>query len=1037
MWSLFYRNKQLLILTLTIIWVWGLSSFLILPRMEDPELTQRNAVITTLFPGASAERVESLVTEKIEEELVEIEEIKTLESTSQLGVSIIEIELEDTVTRTAVDEIWSRVRDRLNDAIPNLPAEAQDPEFRDVDIKAYTLITALTWDLESPPSYGILRRLAESLADNLRHLPGTEKVELFGDPEEEIVVEVNPADLAALGLTAGELSQQIFSSDAKVPAGQLRSTQNDLLIEVDTELDSLERIGRIPIQKSSDGQFTRLSDIAQVKRGIVDPPSEAALVKDRPAVAVATLMDSRERIDLWSEIAHRVLSEFEQQLPRGVSLQVVFEQNPYVDARLNSLIQNLLFGAVLVAGVTLFMMGWRASLVMVIALPLSVMMVFGGMRLLNIPLHQMSVTGLIVALGLLIDNAIIIVDEVQNNLKAGLRPSEAINTSVRLLGVPLLGSTLTTVLSFLPVALMPGGPGEFVGTIGVSVIMALISSLVLALTVIPALVGHISRPKRTLNPSAWWNQGVSQRQLTQAYRWTLDKIFTRPLLGILLALALPLSGFLVFLTLPVQFFPPSDRDQFYIDFELAPQASLVQTQRSVAQASEIIRRHPEVVDVNWFIGTSAPSFYYNLVKVREDAANYAQGLVQLNSMLKTSQAIQTLQTELDRAFPDAQVLVRQLEQGPPFDAPVELRLYGSDFEQLQLLGDQVRAELAKIPDVVHTRASLSEALPKLALQVDEEKTQLAGLSNATLAQQLNASLEGTTGGSILEATEELPVRVRLSNFERSSLDQITSLDLLPGAAAGSTPRNAVPISALANVELVPETATIKRRNQERINTIQAFITAGILPDRVLTAFKQRLGTIGFKVPPGYSFEFGGEAAERGAAIGNLLSTVGVLAVLMVATLVLSLGSFGLAGIIFVVAVASAGLAFGSLWVFNYPFGFTAIIGMVGLIGVAINDSIVVLTALCHNPLARQGKPKAVADVVVHSTRHVLTTTITTMAGFVPLLLGGGGFWPPLVIVIAAGLGGATLLALYFAPSAYLLLMHRDANTATASASPLL
>ena len=390
------------------------------------------------------------------------------------------------------------------------------------------------------------------------------------------------------------------------------------------------------------------------------------------------------------------------------------------------------------------------------------------------------------------------------------------------------------------------------------------------------------------------------------------------------------------------------------------------------------------------------------------------------------------QVELNQAFPDGQFLVRQLEQGPPFEAPIELRLYGPDLDVLRELGEEIRVVMSETPEVVHTAASLSEAIPKLAVQVDEQQARLAGLDHISVAQQLDATLEGTTGGSVLEATEELPVRVRVSNPRRGELEEIASLDMVPtNSPVGS--RELVPLSSIAEVELQPEISVIPHFNTRRMNEVQAYITAGVLPADVLNAFQQRLDASGFKMPAGYSFDFGGETSKRNDAIGNLMSSVGVLGVMMVATLVLSFSSFRMAALIGSVAMLSVGLSLGALAVFGYPFGFMAIVGTMGLVGVAINDTIVVLAAIREDSQARLGDPAAVRDVVVRSSRHVLSTTLTTIAGFMPLILEGGGFWPPLATTIAGGVSGATILALFYAPSGYVLLMCQGCKEKTPGA----
>ena len=1023
MTTIFYRNLRLLILTICLIIVWGFSSYQLLPRTEDPELTSRWAVITTRFPGANAYRVESLVTDKIEEELSEIEEIETITSTSRLEVSTIIVEMSSKVVDPK--PVASRIRDRLDDVTSQLPEDALEPEYETFAARAHTLMVGLSWDFESDPNYSILGRLAEELENNLSSIPGTEQVELFGSPEEEIAVEIDPSKLVSLGITPQELSQQIRLSDAKVSAGQLRSNENNILLEVDGELDSTERIRKIPIRFGDLGQFTRLEDIATVKKGIVEPPTELALVDGKPGIILAVLMNSDQRIDRWASAIHQKLDKFQEKLTKGVKLETIFDQSIYVDRRLNGLLNNLLLGTLLVIGSSFVMMGWKSAVVIGSTLPLSVLMVFGGMNLFQIPMHQMSVTGLVIALGLLVDNAIVVVDEVNKELEQGIKPHQAISKTISYLTIPLLASTLTTVLTFLPIALISGPIGEFVGTIAIGVILALFSSLFLTLTVVPALTGRLNDlivRGTARESSSWWNRGISNYGIAQVYSATLKYILKKPILGIVLALILPVTGFIKAGTLEEQFFPPVERDQFQIELELSSSASIEETQATVVKVNSILQNHSEIVNVHWLLGRNAPKFYYNLKETIQGLSNYAQALVQITSPEGRREVIQILQQELNYAFPSARILVRQLEQGPSIDAPIELRLYGSDLELLKELGDRIRLELTQIKDVIYTDADLSETSPKFKLHLDEEEVRLAGLDNTAIAQQLDANLEGVVGGSVLEGTEELPVRVRLSNPRRSDLDKLASLDLLPNTTSREDNFANIPLDAVSKIKLVSELTTISRRNNKRINNIQVFLKAGVLPSTVLKEIKAQMATSKFQLPPDYFLEFGGEQGERDEAVDHLFSTIGIVLVLMIATLVLSFSSFRLAGIIVIVAICSIGLGLFSLWIFDYPFGFMAILGTVGLVGIAINDSIVVLAAIHSHLAARQGNGKAIAEVVGKSTRHVLTTTITTIIGFIPILVAGGEFWPPLAICIAGGVGGATFIALSLVPCTYLSLV---------------
>ncbi len=1036
----FYRNIRLLVLTIMMVMVWGFVSFQSLPRQEDPELVSRIAVVQTAYPGANTERVEALVTEVIEAELSELEEIAVLSSDSRVGFSTVTVELSESIVDA--QPVWSKVRDELADAAIRLPAGTSEPELDEAFVKAYTMIASLTWQLPTEPNYGILRRYGEELALRLRGTTGTEEVELFGDPAEEIVVEVDAPSLTAVGLSPQDLASRIQTSDAKVTAGQLRSAEQNLAIEVTGELETLDQIRQIAIQ-ADDGQFTRLSDIAQVYRGVQQPLTDLSLVSGKPAIVAGIMMESGIRIDFWAESVREILADFKAQLPQGVSLDIVFDQSNYVEERISKLLGNLVLGALLVVGVTLFTMGWRSALVVGTALPITSMAVFGWMTVFGVPIHQMSVTGLIIALGLLIDNAIIAVDEIQIELQHGHRPVDAVAKTVDYLKVPLFASTVTTVMTFLPIYLLPGAAGEFVGTIALGVIVALISSLALSLTVIAALAGRVLGRSQTkarqlldttqtgpikslqrflLRPGSWWADGFSSPLLSRPYRKTLQWTMRRPLFAIALSLTIPLIGFIAASTLDQQFFPSGDRDQLQVEVEFSPQTAIAQTREQMLQARQVMLENPNIDEVHWFVGESAPKFYYNFTGNRRNQAQYAQAMVQLNTNQNLATIVRNLQTQLDQAFPAARVLVKQLEQGPPFDAPIELRLYGPNIAELRRLGVQARQILTTVPDVVYVRDDLTEALPKLDLTIDEEQAQQTGLNNTAIAQQLESYLEGSVGGSVLEATENLPVRVRVANSDRADLSQIASLDLLGAGNRAST-------DTLGEFTLVPELAKIARRNEQRVNTVQGFISAGVLPSVVQQAFEQKLAEANFEIPPGYWFEFGGEQAEQSQAQGNLLLYVPLLALVMVIALVLSLGSFRQAGIVAVVGIGSVGTALFSLKVFGAVMGFMAIVGSMGLVGIAINDTVIVLSALNEDSLSKLGDRQAIVEVVIKATRHVITTTITTIAGFVPLIMSGGLFWRPLAVAIAGGITGSSIMALYFVPAVYSLIYRSKRTSA--------
>ncbi len=1020
MYDLFYRNRRLLMLTLALIVVTGISSILVLPRLEDPILKQRAALIHTSFPGASASRVESLVSEEIENALKEIEEIRIIRSASRDEFSTITMELEDHVSD--VDTVWSRVRDKLNDVEPLLPPGAAQPQFIDLKFTAYAALFSLCWNDPAVSNSAVLQRYAELLEQRMRNLSGTDDVDVFGLSGEEIVIEVDQQEIAARGLTAADIAAALAASDAKVSAGGLRSRDSDLVVEVSSEFETLEQIAATPVKVLGDDVLISLGDIASIRKSIQDPPEAVTIVDGQPGVVLGCFIQPEIRIDHWTQDMLRLIDEFRSELPDAIQLEPVFLQDEYVNKRLSSLAVSLALGASAVTLVILIMMGWRSAIVIGSALPLAGLMVLGGLRILSIPLHQMSITGLIIALGLLIDNAIVAVDEMRKQMRAGHRPSAAIRATIRHLAVPLAGSTFTTCLAFAPLALMPGPAGEFVGAIGISVILAVTSSLFLSLTVIPALVGILRGGLADQGDTGILKSGIGNSRLYGTYRRSLEYLFRNPTLGLVLGLLLPLVGFMAIAKLPEQFFPPSDRDQFQIAVRLPAQSSIEETVRLVRQARETAMLEPEIEKVHWFVGESAPAFYYNMLPVRADLPNYAQAMVQVRPDTDVTTVIRRLQRRLQTGYPEAQFMVRQLEQGPPVDAPIMIRLFGPDVNELKRLGEQVRLVISEVPEVVTTISEVETSTARLSLQVNEAQARITGLSHLEIADQLRTALDGELGGSLLDGTEVLPVRIRLNDRQRGSRQDLNSFDLVSRGPDGELKQ--VPVEAVARWELIPGQFSIERIDGFRMNEIQVHVTAGVLASTVLAQIRDRLAETGLVFPPGYSITYAGESAERNRAINNLLASAGVLAVLMLAGLVLSFQSFRVAGLIGVVGGLSVGLGLAALWWFGYPFGFMAIVGIMGLVGVAINDSIVVLAALRSDPDASRGDPGATARIVFASTRHVLSTTLTTIAGFIPLILAGGGFWPPLAIAIAGGVLGATILALYFVPAAKLLLFRR-------------
>lgn len=1028
MLNAFTANGRVQALAIALITVAGLSAFMILPRTEDPRVLNRIAVILTPFPGATAERVEALVSDPIEDELRQLPEIEIIESQSQPGLSVVSLQLEDRVTATEAP--WSRARDRLADVQPLLPAGTLPSRFDDDRGYAFTRLLALRWIGPQPPGetgamqvLGTLKRYAEELQTRLRSVKGMDLVRLYGEPEEEIRVTLDLKQASALNLSPDDVAAAIAAADAKVAAGTLRNQANDVLVEVTGELDSVERVRRVPLRVDGLDQVIRVGDMAEVVQGITTPLQEIALIHGEPALVVAARMLPDLRIDRWSERVDQVLARFDATLPTNIGIEMLFDQRHYTDTRLGQLVVNILIGFVLILIVLFLTLGFRAAFIVALALPLTVLFTLVCMRYYGLPIHQMSVTGLVVALGIMVDNAIVITESVQRRRQSGRDALTAVRESVAHLWLPLLGSTLTTVLAFMPIALMPGPGGEFVGGIGLSVIFALLGSYLISHTLIAGLGGRFLKSTPGQG-KAWYREGIQLPWLARRFEASLYWALNHPRYTLILVMLAPGVGFIGSSQLTEQFFPPSDRDMFHIEVRLPSQASIFATRAQVDAISTHLSAYDGIEAVHWFIGNSAPSFYYNMVQNQDRIPYYAQAIVKAEGFRVVNALIPTLQRRLDDGFPEAQILVRKLEQGPPFFAPVEVRLYGPSLERLQTLGDQLRRVMLATEDVVHSRATLAAGQPKVWLKTRDEVTQAVGLAVTQIARQLQGALDGSVNGSIVEATEELPVRIRMGAARRKQVSDLADVYIAsPGAAKGRG-YPGVPVSALGELEIRPARGAIPRRNGQRVNSIEGYIRAGVLPQTVLERVQASLAGADFVLPPGYRLEYGGESAERDDAVGNLLANIWIIITLLVVVLVLSFNSFRLTGLIVAVAVQAAGLGMLSVFVFNYPFGFTVIVGLLGLMGLAINAAIVILAELKTDERAVRGDDGAIVAAVTSCTRHITSTTITTVGGFMPLILAGGGFWPPFAIAIAGGTVLTTLLSFYFVPVVFQRLARR-------------
>ena len=1031
--TLTFRQARLVALILLVLVSAGLSSLLSLGRQEAPTITNLFATVTTQFPGADPQRVEALVTTEIEEELRRIEEVSEITSVSRQGVSVVSVELLETLGEAEIEQVWSEARDAVEDARRRFPMGVLAPDFDSDGISAYSAVISVTSESTGMP-LSVLARHAEALGDRLRSIPSAKAVDYFGLPEEEVLVSVDPALAAALGLTAQEIAGRISAADGKVQAGRVQGSV-DLSVTVSGEIETLDRLRDIVLRETTAGSVVTLSDIARIDRGPRDPAPSLAFANGRPAILLGVLAQEGVQIDQWMGFVRDELDGGAALVPAGIVETLLFDQSDYTIDRLTQVGQNMIIGISLVVLVLCITLGLRAAAIVALVLPVVTLATLATMNFIGLPIHQMSVTGLIVALGLLVDAAIVMTDEVRQRLQSGLSRLDAVSGAVRRLTAPLLASTITTALAFTPMILLPGPAGDFVGSIAIAVVLMLFWSLFVALTITPALAGWVLPDK---DAGTTLSRGLSLPALGRWFERTVRLAVQNPVRGISVALVLPVLGFAAFPTLTAQFFPGVERNQFYLEIDMPPGSALSDTTAITRDIDAIIRQDEGVESLYWTVGESGPAFYYNIVGDRSREPGFAQGMVTTQTNEDAARLVTELQDRFDRDFPQAQIIVRGLVQGPPVTAPVELKIKGQDLATLRVLGDEVRAIMADLDLVKQARATVSGGAPQLRFEIDEAKARLLGLDVVDVARQLDTALVGQTGGSLVEGTEQMPVRVRMGDGLRGDLTALTTMPILlpnAGAVSGTGAFPAVPLSEIAYAVIEPAESVITRTDGLRENTIQAFILPGVLPEEALQDVLAELERRDFQLPPGYTLELGGDSDERSNTVGNLMASVGLIATLTLATIVMTFNSFRLTAIALVVCILSAGLSLLALAVLQFPFGINAIIGVIGSIGVSINATIIILTALQEDAEAASGDTDAMARVVTGSSRHIISTTVTTFGGFLPLILEGGGFWPPFAVAIAGGVLLSTVVSFYFTPPAYALLRPGQKTRETRLATP--
>ncbi|MBN2081706.1 efflux RND transporter permease subunit [bacterium] len=1006
---------MLTLIATLLIAIWGLSYFTAMSKREDPEIKIRGARVVTVFPGALPEDVEQYVTKPIEDVAAEIGEVSEISSESRAGISVIIVMLEDSTPVGSIDQIWDRLRNKIDRIRDTLPEGCYDPFVDDEFFETCSHIICLSGESYTPRE---LTAFAERIKNRLSSLNDAGTVTVWADRPERIYLEYDPQQVSRYyGADLGAIMAAVGGTNALMPGGTLELQGNTYALDSSGGFDSLNDIEDLPVYGTPGGAQVRLGDLGDLRYGYEEPPSYLARVNGRECVLVSVIMkDGKNVLNLGRQV-DTALAELRQSLPADLAVDVVQDQPWQVSLRINSFLKNLYTGIALVILVVFLFMGFRPSVPVGLAIPLVIIATFAVLSMLGTSLQQMSIAGLIIALGMLVDNAIVVTDNVSRFIDRGFERKQAAIQATKELALPMLTSTLTTVCAFLPLALLPGETGDFVIDIPLVVSTAILVSYVIAITVTPAICSLVLRPTtgtRTFQPLDPLMKLI-ERMYPPVLRWTQQHM---PL-----TLAIVLTAFAgalaLFPQLGVQFFPGAERNQFAIDIRLADGSSIEETRGVVEQIEAELATHDDVTSCLANIGQGGPMYYYNRI-TQSSQSNYADLLVNTVSPEATARLVPRLRRALQAQVAGARIEVKMLEQGPPVGAPIQIKLRGENLNQLKSLGRQVSGILTATPNVIDVRDSFGEDSRQLLLELDE--TQLRAIGNTR--QDVNKlTLLASTGLQVTEyraPSRTIPVLLRSFAANRDS-----ALDLEQLYLYNKYTGNPVPISSVGHYETVNVTSRIQRTDRERELTISGYLSGGRLASEALSQdIKPALAEI--KLPPGYELKISGEAEESGEAFGNLGAFALIALLLIVLILVAQFKSVRISLVVFLaIPLALIGAVLG-LFFSGWPFGFTAGMGVVSLAGIVINNSIVLMDFIMEK--LRRGRPldKAIDEAGQERLRPILLTTATTIGGLLPLGLFGGSMWAPMAFAIIGGLIVSTLLTLIVVPLLFRLVAAKRA-----------
>ena len=999
-WSL--NHKQLIYYFITVIFLGGILAYQNLGRMEDPDFTIRQMVVSVSWPGATARQVEEQVTDKIEKKLQDTPGLDYLKSYSVPGQSIIYVSLkEDVVAAEQVHPAWLQVRNMVNDIKVTLPQGVDGPYFNDRFDDVFGCVYALSGD---GYTYEDLRERAETIRRTLLTVPNVKKVDLLGVQAEKIYIEIESVKLAQLGIAPSDITSAVQAQNAMAASGMIETTSDNVYLRVSGMFENIDDLRKLPIR--SGGRTFQLGDIAKIERNYVDPSTPKMFYNGQPAVGLALSMEKGGNILTLGQNLEQTTAQIKESLPLGLDLNTVTNQPTVVKESIDEFVKTLAEAIGIVLLVSFISLGFRSGFIVAFCIPLVIAGVFIIMDMLGIALHKVSLGALIIALGLLVDDAIIAIEMMIVKLEEGRSRLEAACYAYTATAFPMLTGTLITCAGFIPVGFSKGSASEFVGSIFSVITIALLISWVVSIMVAPLLGYRLLAitPADHAKKSTGYDKAF-YRLFKRLLHWCLTHRHQ-----VLTGTAICFAGALFLLGLVKQeFFPSSTRPELIVEMQLPSGASLQATEQEAAKFASRFAEDDRIASYTYYLGGGAPRFVLTVDPPLENS-NFAQFVFVAKDLPARIELEKKVQTLFATEFITVRGHTKVIQTGASDPYPVMLRVCGPNHDKVRAIAEQAQDILSDDPHLTDINLDWNEKSKILRLDIDQAKARALGIDNQALATSLQSLLSGAEIGEFREKDKTVGIVFRVDSKSRQDLSRLKDLNIHIGSG------RFVPLDQIAKIRYDAEEGMIWRRDLNPTITIQADTAQGVLGNDAATSAYERLKDLRSTLPPGYSIKIGGSAESSEKAMRWLLQPVPAMAIIIITLLMLQLQN--IRKMIITLLTAPLGIIGVSptLLLTGRPMGFVVQLGILALTGIIIRNSVILINQISQDIDAGEPLWDAIIDATVSRFRPIMLTAAAAILGMLPLA--SSTFWGPMAVTIAGGLFAATVLTLIVLPVMY-------------------